>query len=73
MKRIPLTIQELYYDQERLNEGTLKLKSALQVKEINPRNGKVKELTDGSEPVRALSPGIDGSIFIAYQNNKVSV
>ena len=73
MRRIPLTIQELCHNQERLNEGSLTLKSALQVKEINPRNGKVKELTDGSEPVRALSPGIDGSIFIAYQNNKVSV
>ena len=60
------------YDQEQLNEVLVTLTSALQVKEVNPRNGNVKELTDGSEPVRALSPGIDGSIFIAYQNNKVS-
>ena len=44
----------------------------IQVKEVNPRNGKVRDLTDGSKPVRALSPGIDGSIYIAYQNNKVS-
>ena len=42
-----------------------------QVREVVPKTGKVVDITDGSEPVIALAEGAPGTIYVAYQNNKV--